>query len=151
MPVRLLRRILTTYIRPAGLVRRIYAFHARFADPAIGRLFSSNTSKNAAEPTPGGPVLFEGARLIVGDGNAPIEDSAFLMENNKFTKIGKKGEIQPPEGAAGVRTYGRTVMPALIDTHTHLGWAVLRPAASPRTHIRKRISLTICIAWPTTA
>ena len=28
----------------------------------------------------GGAVLFEGARLITGDGRAPIESSAFLVE-----------------------------------------------------------------------
>src|SRR5688572_29805394 len=41
----------------------------------------------------GGPTLYEGARLIVGDGNPPIEASAFLVENNRFTRVGRKGEI----------------------------------------------------------
>jgi len=36
-----------------------------------------------------GAVLFEGSRLIVGDGSASIENSAFVMENNTFTHIGK--------------------------------------------------------------
>jgi imidazolonepropionase-like amidohydrolase len=73
-----------------------------------------------------GAVLFEGARLIVGDGSAPIENSAFLVENNKFTRIGKKGELQPPAGAVRVDLSGKTVMPALVDAHTHLGWAVIK-------------------------
>jgi hypothetical protein len=34
-------------------------------------------------------ILFEGARLITGDGGAPIEDSAFLVENDRFTGVGK--------------------------------------------------------------
>ena len=46
-------------------------------------------------------VLFEGARLIVGDGKAPIENSAFLVESDKFARVGKKGEIRLPAGAAG--------------------------------------------------
>ena len=71
-------------------------------------------------------VLFEGARLIVGDGSAPIENSAFLVENNKFTRIGKKGELQPPAGAGRVDLSGKTVMPALVDSHTHLGWTVIK-------------------------
>ena len=73
-----------------------------------------------------GAVLFEGARLIVGDGSAPIENSAFLVENNKFTRIGKKGELQPPAGAVRVDLSGKTVMPALVDAHTHLGWTVIK-------------------------
>ena len=83
-------------------------------------------SKNELSPTPGGPVLFEGARLIDGDGGMPIEDSAFLIENNKFTMVGKKGQIQAPAGAARVDLTGKTVMPALIDTHTHLGWQIVK-------------------------
>jgi imidazolonepropionase-like amidohydrolase len=67
-------------------------------------------------------ALFESARLIVGDGKAPIENSAFLVENNRFTKIGKKGEIQLPAGAVRVDLTGKTVMPALIDVHSHLGF-----------------------------
>ena len=68
-----------------------------------------------------GPVWFEGARLIVGDGSAPIENSAFVVEGDSFTFVGKKGERQPPEGAARVDLSGKTVIPALIDGHNHIG------------------------------
>ncbi len=67
-------------------------------------------------------VLFEGARLISGDGGLPIENAAFLVENNRFTRVGRKGEVQAPAGATRVDLTGKTVMPALIDIHTHLGW-----------------------------
>ncbi|PYS08319.1 MAG: hypothetical protein DMG17_29200, partial [Acidobacteria bacterium] len=46
-------------------------------------------------------TLFEGARLIMGDGGAPIESSAFVVENDRFASVGRKGEIQAPPGAAG--------------------------------------------------
>jgi hypothetical protein len=67
-------------------------------------------------------VLYEGARLITGDVGAPIENSAFLVENNRFTKVGKKGEVQAPAGATHVDLTGKTVIPGLIDIHNHLGW-----------------------------
>jgi imidazolonepropionase-like amidohydrolase len=67
-------------------------------------------------------VLYEGARLISGDGGAPLENSAFLVENNRFTKVGKKGEVQAPAGATHVDLTGKTVIPGLIDIHNHLGW-----------------------------
>jgi len=67
-------------------------------------------------------LLFEGARLISGDGRAPIENSAFLIEGNKFTRVGRRGEIPLPSGATRVDLTGKTVVPALIDTHNHLGW-----------------------------
>ena len=34
-----------------------------------------------------GVTIFEGARLITGDGSAPIESSAFIVENTQFTRI----------------------------------------------------------------
>jgi imidazolonepropionase-like amidohydrolase len=73
-----------------------------------------------------GATLFEGARLITGDGTAPIENSAFLIENNRFTKIGRKGQIQAPAGASHFDLTGKTVMPAIVNAHNHLGWAIIK-------------------------
>ena len=70
----------------------------------------------------GKPTLYEGARLIIGDGSAPIENSAFLVENGKFTQVGKKGEIKLPAGGVRVDLTGKTVIPGLIDTHNHIGY-----------------------------
>jgi imidazolonepropionase-like amidohydrolase len=67
-------------------------------------------------------VLYEGARLIRGDGSAAIENSAFLVENGKFTQVGRKGEVQLPAGATRVDLTGKTVIPGLIETHTHIGY-----------------------------
>ena len=67
-------------------------------------------------------TLFEGARLITGDGSAPIENSAFLVEGNRFTRVGRRGELQAPAGAARVDLTGKTVIPAIIDAHSHIGY-----------------------------
>jgi len=71
--------------------------------------------------TPRPPLWFEGARLIVGDRTAPIEGSAFLVEGDAFAWVGRKGERQPPAGATRVDLTGKTVIPALIDGHNHIG------------------------------
>jgi imidazolonepropionase-like amidohydrolase len=71
--------------------------------------------------TPRPPLWFEGARLIVGDRTAPIESSAFLVEGDAFAWVGRKGERQPPAGATRVDLTGKTVIPALIDGHNHIG------------------------------
>ena len=67
-------------------------------------------------------TLFEGARLITGDGSPPIENSAFIVENNQFTRVGRRGELQVPAGAARVDLSGKTVMPTLSDLHGHFGF-----------------------------
>ena len=67
-----------------------------------------------------GVTWFEGARLIAGDGST-IENSAFLVEDNTFTWVGEQGGMDPPAGAVHVDLSGRTVIPALIDGHQHIG------------------------------
>src|SRR5688572_19702754 len=75
-----------------------------------------------APATAGPATLYEGARLIAGDGSAPVENAAFLVENNRFTQVGRRGDIKAPAGAARVDLAGMTVIPALVDLHTHLGY-----------------------------
>ncbi len=71
------------------------------------------------------PILFEGARLVNGDGSV-TENSAFVIEGGKFASVGKKGEVKAPAGATRVNLTGKTVIPALVDTHVHLGWYVVK-------------------------
>jgi hypothetical protein len=52
----------------------------------------------------GRPMLFEGARLITGQGSAPIEDSAFLVENQKITRVGKRGRERCPKRSSRGKT-----------------------------------------------
>jgi imidazolonepropionase-like amidohydrolase len=65
-------------------------------------------------------TVFEGARLIVGDGRGPIEDATFVVDGTRFVDVGTTGAVRVPDGAAHVDLTGTTVMPAIIDTHTHL-------------------------------
>src|ERR1035438_9632298 len=77
---------------------------------------------SAAVAPASGQTLYEGARLIIGDGTAPIENSAFLVTGTQFTRVGRKGEISLPAGAMRVDLTGKTVMPTLVDMHGHLGF-----------------------------
>jgi imidazolonepropionase-like amidohydrolase len=65
-------------------------------------------------------TVFEGARIIVGDGRAPIENATFIVSGTRFTQIGRAADVRVPTGAARVNLAGKTVMPTIIDTHTHL-------------------------------
>src|SRR5258708_4806718 len=73
-------------------------------------------------PRPTGATVFEGARLITGDGSAPIEDAAFVVENSRITAVGRRGEVAAPAGAAHVDLTGKTAMPAIVDAHGHPGF-----------------------------
>ena len=67
-------------------------------------------------------TLFEGARLIAGDGRAPIENSAILVEDGSIARVGKRGEIAPPRGAVRVDLSGKTIIPGLVLLHGHVGY-----------------------------
>ena len=67
-------------------------------------------------------TVFEGARLITGDGSAPIESSAFLVEDTVFTRVGRRGSYRFRPARRTWTSTGKTVMPALIDLHGHFGF-----------------------------
>src|SRR5215831_16655199 len=66
-------------------------------------------------------TVFEGARLIPGDGGV-IENSAFLVEDTRFTQVGRRGSLRIPSGPVRVDLTGKTVMPAKVDLHGHIGF-----------------------------
>jgi len=65
-------------------------------------------------------VAYEGARIITGDGSAPIQNGAFTVSNGHIMSVGAAGTVQIPEGATRVNLAGMTVMPAIVDAHTHM-------------------------------
>lgn len=69
-----------------------------------------------------GPVLYENARLIPGDGGPVIERSAILVEQRAFARVGRAGEIRAAASVPRVDLSGKTVMPVLIGTHVHPGF-----------------------------
>ena len=75
---------------------------------------------SSGTPATSAATLFEGARVIVGDGTV-IENGAFVVEDGRFTTVGQSGAITLPEGTARVDLTGKTVMPAIVNTHVHLG------------------------------
>jgi imidazolonepropionase-like amidohydrolase len=83
-------------------------------------------------------TLFEGARLITGDGSTPIEDSAFGIEAGRITAVGRRGEVRAPASAARVDLSGKTVIPALVDAHSHIGY-MRNLTSGPQNYTRENI------------
>jgi imidazolonepropionase-like amidohydrolase len=65
-------------------------------------------------------TVFEGARVIVGDGSAPIEDAVFIVDGGRLTAVGPRTAIDVPRGATRLDLAGKTVMPAIVNAHVHL-------------------------------
>jgi imidazolonepropionase-like amidohydrolase len=90
---------------------------------ALGAVAIRTTAPLLAQ---GGATVFEGARLIDGRGGPAVENAAFLVEGGRITQVGRAGQIKAPAGAPRVNLTGKTVMPAIVDTHTHM--ATMRDA-----------------------
>jgi imidazolonepropionase-like amidohydrolase len=95
-------------------------FLSRVAIAAAG-LFAALVSSDAQSQAPR-VTLYEGARLIAGDGSPAVENSAFLVTGTTFTRVGRKGEIPLPAGATRIDLTGKTVMPTMVDMHGHFGF-----------------------------
>lgn len=65
-------------------------------------------------------IVYEGARVIPGDGSAPIENAVFVVENGRFTLVGPAASVTVPAGGTRVDLSGKTVIPALVNGHIHL-------------------------------
>jgi imidazolonepropionase-like amidohydrolase len=64
-------------------------------------------------------TVFEGARVIVGDGRAPIENASIVVSGDRITQVGRAADVKAPAGATRVSLTGKTVMPTIVDTHVH--------------------------------
>ncbi len=63
---------------------------------------------------------FVGARLLPVVGPA-IEDGVLVVVDGKISAIGARDEIVYPRDAEVVDLSGKTIVPGLVDTHSHIG------------------------------
>lgn len=63
-------------------------------------------------------TVLEGARVIVGDGKT-IDNATIVVQGDRFTQVGPAASVKVPAGATRVSVTGKTVMPAIVDSHVH--------------------------------
>jgi len=66
-------------------------------------------------------MLFEGARLITGDGRV-IEDGGMLVDGDSIARVGKRGEVSAPNGSTRINLTGKTIIPGMVLAHGHVGY-----------------------------
>ena len=69
-----------------------------------------------------GSVLLSGARIVTMKGDEVIAAGDVLVTNNRIAAVGKKGALKVPAGARTINVAGKTIMPGLVDAHSHM-WA----------------------------
>ncbi len=93
------------------------------------RRFLAPTSQTTDDPRrvlvgnaprgPDGSIVLTGGRVFDGTGAAARELNV-VIERNKITRLSAPGVTNWPAGARIIDVKGMTVMPGLIDLHTHL-------------------------------
>jgi imidazolonepropionase-like amidohydrolase len=87
---------------------------------AVAATMSLGVLGALAGPAQAQVTAYEGARLIVGDGRAPIENGTVVVDGARIVQVGPAASVTVPANARHVSLAGKTVMPMIIDTHTHL-------------------------------
>ncbi len=65
-------------------------------------------------------VLVLGHTVIDGTGRAAIAGGAVLIEDGKIVAVGPRADIQAPPGATIIDRSGETLLPGLVDAHSHV-------------------------------
>lgn len=60
-------------------------------------------------------------RLIDGTGREPVGPAVVLVDDGRISRVGRPAEVSPPPGAEIVDLGGHTILPGLVDAHTHYG------------------------------
>jgi imidazolonepropionase-like amidohydrolase len=68
-----------------------------------------------------GKIALKGARLIDGTGKPAIENCVLVIDGDHVVAAGKSGSVSIPKDADVKDVSGKTIMPALINLHGHLG------------------------------
>jgi len=63
-------------------------------------------------------TVFEGGRVIVGDGKV-IDSASVVVTGDRITQVGPASSVTAPANATRVSLAGKTMMPAIVDTHVH--------------------------------
>jgi imidazolonepropionase-like amidohydrolase len=84
--------------------------------PLCGALVLLATAGGASGET----RAFINARIIPIAG-APIEKGTLVVTDGKIVAVGASGAVKIPGGATTVDLAGKTVMPGLVDSHSHIG------------------------------
>ncbi len=64
------------------------------------------------------PIAYVGARILPADG-PPIEKGVLVVQKGKILAVGADAAV--PKGAKVVDLSGKTIIPGLVDTHSHIG------------------------------
>lgn len=74
---------------------------------------------------PKGKLALKNARIITMNGDEVIENGTIIINENKIESIGKADETKIPADVKVIDCSGKTIMPGMVDVHSHLStWRI---------------------------
>jgi imidazolonepropionase-like amidohydrolase len=85
----------------------------------ISSIVASATRAQQSQPTPP-PILVKASRLLDPRTGNVLAPAAALIEGDKIEQVGSPSQISAPNGVRIIDLGSATLLPGLIDSHTHL-------------------------------
>jgi imidazolonepropionase-like amidohydrolase len=83
-------------------------------------LFALISSFSGMAQNPSSIVVIRAGILIDGKSDAPLHNQTIVIRGNHIERVSDSASVQTPAGATEIDLSNSTVLPGLIDSHTHI-------------------------------
>src|SRR5438445_10563421 len=92
------------------------------------------------------PILLKPARVFDGGLAIPREGWVVLVRGERIAPAGPAADVRAPEGARTIELPGMTLMPGLIDAHSHLLLHPYNEALWDDQVLKESLTVRVCRA-----
>ncbi|HUO35870.1 MAG TPA: amidohydrolase family protein [Candidatus Acidoferrum sp.] len=97
--------------------------------------FTAKAQTDSAQNVDSPVTAIRAGKLIDTDAGKTLTDQIILIRGERIEAVGK--DVQIPAGAKVIDLSNMTVLPGLIDCHTHLADGARDPSGDPLTYLKK--------------
>jgi imidazolonepropionase-like amidohydrolase len=130
------------------MVRRVLMVACCLAIVAGSARAQGRPAQRVRRPRPGAvqPLVLKPARVFDGINPEAHEGWAVVVRGDRIDSAGPAGEIRVPEGARTIELPGQTLLPGLIDLHTHVLLHPYDEALWDDQVLKEPLALRVCRA-----
>ena len=107
---------------------------------------SARGQESSRHPEPSTPIVLRPARVFDGVSPPAHEGWVVVVVGDRITAAGPSGQVKVPEGARIIELPGQTLLPGLIDLHTHVLLHPYNEAKWDDQVLKEALALRVCRA-----